>query len=36
MFTLVVDDFGVEHVGEKHAKHLIATLKENYNVAEDW
>jgi len=36
MFTLVVDDFGVECVGEKHAKHLIATLQEHYDVAQDW
>ena len=36
MFTLVVDDFGIEYVGEKHAQHLITTLKAHYDVAEDW
>ena len=36
IFTLVVDDFGVEHVGEKHAQHLIQTLQTHYNVTEDW
>ena len=32
----MVDDFGVEHVGEKHAQHLIQTLQTHYNVAENW
>ena len=36
MFTLVVEDFGVECVGDKYAKNLIAALKAHYDVAEDW
>jgi hypothetical protein len=29
MFTLIVDDFGVEYVGEEHAIHLHDTIKEH-------
>jgi len=32
----VVDDFGVKYVGEEHAKHLIDSIKKNYNLTEDW
>ena len=36
-FALVVDDFGVKHVGEKHAQHLHDILAANYEgVHEDW
>ena len=36
-FTLVVDDFGVNYVGEEHAKHLLNILLENdEGVHEDW
>ena len=35
-FTLVVDDFGVKIVEEKHALHLKQTLKENYKVTTEW
>jgi hypothetical protein len=35
-FTLVVNDFGVKHVGEKHALHLKQTLKENCKVTLEW
>ena len=35
-FTLVVDDFGVKYVGEKHALHLKKTLEENYKVTTEW
>ena len=31
-FTLVIDNFGVKYVGEKHALHLKQTLEENYKV----
>jgi hypothetical protein len=31
-FTLVVDDFGVQYVGKKHAQHMIDALKTNYTV----
>ena len=35
-FTLIVDDFGVKYVDNKHAKHLINVLKKHFTVAEDW
>jgi hypothetical protein len=35
-FTLVVDDFGVQYVGEEHAHHLIAALEIYYIVSKDW
>jgi hypothetical protein len=36
MFTLIVDDFGVEYVGEEHAIHLRNTIKEHYDLTENW
>ena len=35
-FTLVVDDFGIKYKGRKHVNHLLDTLKQWYEVAEDW
>ena len=35
-FTLVVDDFGVKYEGKEHAEHLMNTLKEYYEISEDW
>ena len=35
-FTLVVDDFGVKYVGREHAQHLIDTVREHYDLTEDW
>jgi hypothetical protein len=34
-FTLVVDDFGVKYVGEKHVNHLLKTLELDYKVTTD-
>jgi hypothetical protein len=34
--TLVVDDFGVKYIGKEHVMHLIKSLKEHYEVEEDW
>ena len=34
-FSLVVDDFSVKYVGEEHADHLIAALKDDYEVEVD-
>jgi len=34
-FTLVVDDFGVKHVGKQHAEHLCKALKQDYTIATD-
>ena len=36
MFTLIVDDFGVEYVGDHHAHHLRDTIKEFYDLTENW
>jgi len=36
LFTLAVDDFGVKNVGREHAEHLIACIKETYELTEDW
>ena len=35
-FCLLVDDFGIEYVGEKHALHLKSTLLEHYKITENW
>jgi len=35
-FTLVVDDFGVKHVGKEHADHLIVCIKKKYKITKDW
>eukprot|EP00804_Cyclotella_cryptica_P029094 CCRYP_005281-RA/>CCRYP_005281-RA protein AED:0.19 eAED:0.20 QI:0/0/0/0.71/0.16/0/7/0/1210 len=36
MFTLIVDNSGVEYVGEHHAHHLRDTIKEFYDLTENW
>ena len=35
-FVLLVDDLGVEYVGECHARHLQNSLKEYYEITMDW
>ena len=34
-FLLEVDDFGVKYVGQEHADHLIAALKDTYEIEVD-
>ena len=36
MFTLIVDDFGMEYVGKRHADHLHDALEEHYKITENW
>ena len=36
MFCLLVDDFGVEYVGKRHAIHLKQALDEHYELTENW
>ena len=37
IFTLCVDDFGVQYVGQEHANHLITTLKNHFeSLTVDW
>ena len=33
---LLVDGFGVEYVGDCHARHLKMTLEEKYEITMDW
>jgi hypothetical protein len=35
-FTLMVDDFGVQFVGQEHAQYLIHALETDYTVSKDW
>ena len=34
-FPLVVDNFGVKYIGQEHADHLIAALKDTYYIEVD-
>ena len=36
MCFLIVDDFGIEYVGEKHVQHLQKVLQEHYTITTDW
>ena len=36
VFSLVVDDFGVKYTKRDDAEHLMATLRQLYEVKEDW
>ena len=36
MFCLLVDNFGVDYVGERHAIHLKQALAEQYELTENW
>ena len=36
LFLLLIDEFGVEYVGELHALHLKTVLKEHYGITENW
>ena len=35
MFVLIVDDFGIEYVGDHHLNHLRTVLTTNYTITED-
>jgi hypothetical protein len=35
-FALVVNDFGVKYIGKDNVQHLINTLKQDYEIEEDW
>ncbi len=36
-FTLIINNFGVKYVGNKHTDHLIASINSTYKkLAEDW
>ena len=36
IFSLIVNDFGVKYVGERHARHLRDALKEHYDITKNW
>ena len=36
IFSLVVDDFGVQFTGRHNAEHLLSTLQKHYQVSTDW
>ena len=36
MFCLLVDDFGIEYVGERHALHLKSVLAKHYDITVNW
>ena len=36
MFCLLVDDFGIEYVGERHALHLKSVLEKHYEITLNW
>jgi hypothetical protein len=36
LFTLCVDNFGINYVGWEHANHLAKILKEHYKCSIDW
>ena len=31
-----MDDFGIKYVGKEHIDHLVAALKKDYTITEDW
>ena len=35
MIVLIVDDFGIEYVGDNHLHHLITVLTNHYTITED-
>jgi hypothetical protein len=35
-FVLIVDDFAIKFVGQRHADHLLQALQEDYKVTTDW
>ena len=36
LFCLIVDDFGIEYVGKRHADHLRDILLKHYELTQDW
>jgi hypothetical protein len=35
-FTLVVDNFGVEYIGQEHVQHLLQVLMQDHEIEGDW
>ena len=36
IFSLVVDDFGINYTRKADANHLLKSLREDYEITEDW
>jgi hypothetical protein len=36
LFSLVVDNFGVQYVGREHAEHLAGIIAAKYQMTTDW
>ena len=36
MCTLLVNDFGLEYVGQRLAKHLRSALLKHYKITKNW
>ena len=36
MCVLIVDDFGIEYVGDEHVQHLQRVLEAHYTITTDW
>ena len=36
MFCLLVDDFGIDYIGERHALHLKSVLEKHYDITVNW
>ena len=36
MFVLIVDDFGIEYVGDEHVQYLQRVLQQHYEITTDW
>ena len=36
LFTLVVDDFGVQYIGREHTEHLAQCIASEYPITTDW
>jgi hypothetical protein len=35
-FLLVVDGLGIKYIGRDNAEHLMASIKNNYDISSDW
>ena len=36
MFLLIVNNFGIEYIGEQHVKHLQKVVQEHYTITTNW
>ena len=36
MFGLIINNFSIKYLGERHAHHLLQALQEYYTITTDW